>query len=150
MMVSNGYSKRRGPLRRPKVCKSSPNPGRCHPDPPPPPWPPSPFTFDFEYTYLLIMFPVTENWTLELNLTPGSSTFWWGSGVAPIRDVQWNLNIPGQSADIYVTGFDPAFGSYAVQRYVLPLVWNVPTPYSVTTWDTMSSPLIAAKADFTF
>lgn len=35
-MVSNGYSKRRGPLRRPKVCKASPNPGRCHPPPPPP------------------------------------------------------------------------------------------------------------------
>jgi len=30
-MVSNGLSKRRGPLRRPKVCKASPNPGRCHP-----------------------------------------------------------------------------------------------------------------------
>lgn len=36
-MVSNGYSKRRGPLRRPKVCTASPNPGRCHPPPPPPP-----------------------------------------------------------------------------------------------------------------
>lgn len=34
-MVSNGYSKRRGPLRRPKVCYASPNPGRCHPPPPP-------------------------------------------------------------------------------------------------------------------
>lgn len=33
-MVSNGYSKRRGPLRRPKVCLASPNPGRCHPPPP--------------------------------------------------------------------------------------------------------------------
>lgn len=36
-MVSNGYSKRRGPLRRPKVCESAPNPGRCHPPPDPPP-----------------------------------------------------------------------------------------------------------------
>lgn len=34
-MASNGLSNRRGPLRRPKVCKSDPNPGRCHPPPPP-------------------------------------------------------------------------------------------------------------------
>ena len=33
-MVSNGLSKRRGPIRRPKVCLSDPNPGRCHPEPP--------------------------------------------------------------------------------------------------------------------
>lgn len=37
MMVSNGLSARRGPLRRPKVCLTHPNPGRCEPPPPPPP-----------------------------------------------------------------------------------------------------------------
>ncbi len=36
MMVSNGLSARRGPLRRPKVCLTHPNPGRCEPPPPPP------------------------------------------------------------------------------------------------------------------
>lgn len=35
MMVSNGLSARRGPLRRPKVCLTHPNPGRCEPPPPP-------------------------------------------------------------------------------------------------------------------
>ena len=35
-MTSNALSKRRGPLRRPKVCKTAPNPGRCEPPPPPP------------------------------------------------------------------------------------------------------------------
>lgn len=35
-MASNALSARRQPLRRPKVCKSAPNPGRCHPPPPPP------------------------------------------------------------------------------------------------------------------
>lgn len=34
-MVSNGLSARRGPLRRPKVCLTHPNPGRCEPPPPP-------------------------------------------------------------------------------------------------------------------
>ncbi len=36
-MVSSALSSRRRFLRRPKVCKASPNPGRCHPPPPPPP-----------------------------------------------------------------------------------------------------------------
>lgn len=35
-MTSNALSSRRGPLRRPKVCKSLPNPGRCDPPPRPP------------------------------------------------------------------------------------------------------------------
>lgn len=34
-MASNGLSKRRGPLRRPKVCDTARNPGRCEPPPPP-------------------------------------------------------------------------------------------------------------------
>lgn len=34
-MVSNGLSNRRGPLRRPKVCLTHKNPGRCEPPPPP-------------------------------------------------------------------------------------------------------------------
>lgn len=34
-MVSCALSKRRGPLRRPKVCLTHPNPGRCEPPPPP-------------------------------------------------------------------------------------------------------------------
>lgn len=39
-MVSNSLSKRRGFKPRPDVCKSLPNPGRCHPpDPPEPPAP---------------------------------------------------------------------------------------------------------------
>ena len=33
-MVSNGLSARRGPLRRPKVCLTHKNPGRCEPPPP--------------------------------------------------------------------------------------------------------------------
>lgn len=33
-MTSNALSPRRGPLRRPKVCRESHNPGRCDPDPP--------------------------------------------------------------------------------------------------------------------
>lgn len=37
MMVSNALSARRGPLRRPKVCHTATNPGRCEPPPPPPP-----------------------------------------------------------------------------------------------------------------
>lgn len=35
MMVSNALSARRGPLRRPKVCLTHPNPGRCEPPFPP-------------------------------------------------------------------------------------------------------------------
>lgn len=34
-MPSNALSKRRGPLRRPKVCHTAKNPGRCEPPPPP-------------------------------------------------------------------------------------------------------------------
>lgn len=34
-MASSSLSKRRGPLRRPKVCHTAPNPGRCHPPPSP-------------------------------------------------------------------------------------------------------------------
>lgn len=34
-MVSNSLSKRRGPLRRPKVCTTHKNPGRCEPPLPP-------------------------------------------------------------------------------------------------------------------
>lgn len=41
-MVSSALSSRRTYLRRPKVCKTLPNPGRCEkpppPEPPPPPW----------------------------------------------------------------------------------------------------------------
>ena len=36
-MTSNGLSSRRAFFRRPKVCKSHPNPGRCEPPPPPQP-----------------------------------------------------------------------------------------------------------------
>ena len=35
-MASSALSARRGPLRRPKVCHASKNPGRCEPPPPPP------------------------------------------------------------------------------------------------------------------
>ena len=35
-MASNALSARRGPIRRPKVCLTHPNPGRCEPPPPPP------------------------------------------------------------------------------------------------------------------
>ncbi len=36
-MVSSALSSRRGLLRRPKVCFTHINPGRCEPPPPPPP-----------------------------------------------------------------------------------------------------------------
>lgn len=35
-MASNALSARRGPLRRPKVCTTPKNPGRCEPPPPTP------------------------------------------------------------------------------------------------------------------
>lgn len=48
-MVSSALSSRRGLLRRPKVCFTLPNPGRCEPPPPPPPiLPPRTFGIDEE------------------------------------------------------------------------------------------------------
>ncbi len=38
-MPSNALSSRRQPLRRPKVCYTAPNPGRCHEEPGPSPGP---------------------------------------------------------------------------------------------------------------
>ena len=73
-MVSSALSSRRRFLRRPKVCKASPNPGRCHPPPPPPPpivFPPVtiPGTSHFDADGLCLFAPL--NLAFDLARIPG-------------------------------------------------------------------------------
>ncbi len=80
-MVSSALSSRRGLLRRPKVCFTLPNPGRCDPPPPPPPpypgtieiipFPPytvdttTPFDFKVCHPDFPTNFEVTPEWTFS-------------------------------------------------------------------------------------
>lgn len=146
-MVSNGYSKRRGPLRRPKVCKASPNPGRCHP---PPPWPPHTFTFDFECTYMFIFFPQTFDWSLQVSKLPAPDWWWQGIDVAPDRRVDFNVHDVNETVRINVTGTDSGLGPYELELAAFPLIWGVSTSYIVIAWDFMSPNIISATARFTF
>lgn len=149
-MVSNALSKRRGPLRRPKVCKASPNPGRCHPPPPPVPWPATDFDFYFEYTYPWMVGPETESWTMNLSLT-GMPWIWWNDQVDPDhQEVMYTVDIVTETVYIWIDGYSVNFGPYFVSVTALPLVWGVQTPYTVTTWDTIPSGFISAKAQFLF
>lgn len=149
-MVSSALSKRRGPLRRPKVCKASPNPGRCHPPPPPVLWPLKCFSFYFEFGYNWETGPVIEDWTRPACNLPGLP-WWWriDDPVVPIL-VEFIVNEALHNVSIDIRGFSTNAGNYQVVKTDMPLVWGTQTPYVITTWDYMSPMLTSAKAVFLF
>jgi len=149
-MVSNALSARRGPLRRPKVCLTHPNPGRCEPPPPPIDWPPTTIDFDFEYTYWWFFLFKTVSWLLGLVRIPPAVWWWQGSGTGPVRSADFIVDDTAHTVTILVSGTNPDFGGYTVERNDFPLIWGVSTSYVVSSWDSMTSPLTEAEATFIF
>jgi len=55
-----------------------------------------------------------------------------------------------QTTFIIIDGWSDNMGTYFAARYALPLVWGIPTPYIVTTWDELTGWITAATAVFMF
>lgn len=148
MMVSNGYSARRGPLRRPKVCKASPNPGRCHPPPPGPPWPGPCLNFRFRYHWEMMGESGDVDWTIELCnfIQP-----WWYRHLDVTPDngtALLNLDHLSQTIHMWIDGTSPEPGPYEVDRYSFPAVWEIKTVYECDTWTNVSGNISLIKANF--
>lgn len=149
-MVSNALSARRGPLRRPKVCFSSPNPGRCHPPPPPPSWPPGAMPFGFTYTYDWFMGPQTESWGASI---PRFMTDWMWTllHIEPDNaEVVWSVTESTATADLDITGTSTDFGVYEARKSGIGVTLGVQTAYDIDTWDVLTPGLSGVHATFLF
>jgi hypothetical protein len=149
-MPSSALSKRRGPLRRPKVCKSSPNPGRCHPPQPPLEWPP--VAFDMHVMAVIEMEPMPESfdesvhleWNEMMELWMGNTPF--GAGNV---DAQFSINAVTEKGNLTISG-ELWAQFYQFNKSGLGLVWGVETAYSVSAWTFVDPPGSSCTAEFTF
>lgn len=150
MMPSNALSKRRGPLRRPKVCFTYPGVIHCPPPPPPPIWPPALFSLFFQYTYPWMGGPLTENWSMDMPiLTPPFQ--WWNSELLPDnQEANFTITDVTETLHLVVEGASVNFGAYHAEVFALPLIWGTTTLYTVTAWDVLTPGLNSAKSIFVF
>jgi len=150
-MVSNGYSARRVFLRRPKVCKTSPNPGRCHPPPPPPPpWPPEEFVIRWECTYTGMT--GVESFDVEITVTQTADPDVWAGTlvVGPYTySATWSVTTlpPTGELDLGRTG---GFLPIDALKNAEPIVSPPPSDYWITTWDSKSPWITYCSATFTY
>jgi len=148
MMVSNGYSARRVFLRRPKVCKSSPNPGRCHP--PLPPWPlfpfplrwiavaPAPHTaFDFDVTIILTSTALPNVYVGTLYL--GTSAY----------SAVWTIT---ESPDVGFLQLDASIPTISIQskKFAEPYTPDVVVVHDIVAWDSQTPYSYYSEAFFDF
>jgi len=149
-MASSSLSKRRGPLRRPKVCYASPNPGRCHPPPPPPSWPATCFVIHVEYNYNVPGGTETDTWSEEICYDEGLEE--WKKALFPPDNATVVLAAgpPWTTFVLRITGTNPFFGGYWVEVYAEPFVSPSVNTYVITVWDFESGSFNWFKATFDF
>jgi len=139
--MSSKLSVRRATVRKPKICASA----ACPPPPPPVPWPPAAFDLFFEYCWPDMMGEVCADWTEEI---PRFMESWdWVKEYFPPADwsVWWKLTEASHTAALEIWN-----GGGFARKYAIPVVWNVPTLYTITAWDNLASGWNRATAIFTF
>lgn len=146
-MVSNALSSRRRYLRRPKVCKSDPNPGRCHPPPPPPPppppvtCPPDVITGFFELTGNEWCVGPSHHWDFVCPRVPPAVDPWYYLLIRPgsppgevILMRLWQTPIP--KLYVYPQYWENfMFECHGGERANIPVVWCEHQSIVVDVWD---------------
>lgn len=149
-MSSSALSSRRTYLRRPKVCKSLPNPGRCQPTPPgdpPTPCPPAVLTGFFDFrgipdchgedhrrNFIALRDPDVEDpWQYASENPPFPNTDGVFFALAGPPS-------PSLFINTWYIGYAPAHCAYAI-RLNLPIVWCIHQYHVVETWDDITDGL---------
>ncbi len=151
-MASSSLSGRRGPLRRPKVCTASPNPGRCHPPPPPPPeeWPPDEFDVHFQYWWLMIPDIGFVQWDLTV-IRQQPDWIWAVGGPPPESATVWfSPEPPSPNMRLHIQGTAIEMFPYDAKAYPILIQTGVPTQYDITTWAELSGDIFTVEANFFF
>jgi len=150
-MPSNGLSSRRRYLRRPKVCKSAPNPGRCHPPPPlppPPDFPPTCLDVTFSYWFATPGDPAFQEWTVEICGEPGTG-WYWALDIGPDNaEVLLQYTSEWTFVKIEVTGQTPMGSGYHVLRNGFPVHSPPEDFYACAVWDVVDG--VIAPVEFSF
>jgi len=149
-MTSNALSTRRKFLRRPKVCKTLPNPGRCEPPPPPEPEPP-----DWPPDEVLLHW--IASWKggaldVEMLLTRVEEQWWWlhPETIAPIDyRASWKPDPETHLAELILL-FIFKGGAASCAKEDIPVLWGVETLYVITEWDVLIPGELSSQATFLF
>jgi len=146
-MTSNALSTRRKFLRRPKVCKTLPNPGRCEPPPPPPPdWPAD-----------LILLHWIASWrggSLDQEvplLRVGEQWYWFNDRFTPPTGYRcsWSVDVETQTAELILLLHNKATIATCAKEDI-PVTWNTETLYDITAWDVVIPSGMSSQAIFLF
>lgn len=85
---------------------------------------------------------------LELQIEPWD---WQGGEVAPDSAWgHWIVNDDAHTADLTIAGWNDQWGGYIVEKWNIPVIWNTPTLYVISSWDMIDWWLTSAVATFTF
>lgn len=85
---------------------------------------------------------------MELQIEPWD---WQGGGGPPDgTSGRWIVNDTAHTADLMITGWNEQWGTYWVEKYDIPVIWNTPTLYTISSWDMIDWFLTWAQAKFTF
>ena len=77
------------------------------------------------------------DWT-DINLPPDNAEVW------------WKVDIATHNASLEITGTSTVFGAYEARVATVPVAWDTPAIYVITSWNTLTPGLTSAEAAFTF
>lgn len=144
--MSNKLSKRRAVVMHPKICVAA----SCPPPPPPTAWPPATFPLLLEYTCIEMMGPCEGGDTIDMDR---DDPLWnWEGNGDPPESLWGSFQVDdfAHTAELTLSGWNDQWGTYWLQKSSIPIIWNTPTLYVISEWDTIDWWLITAVATFTF
>lgn len=122
----------------------------CPPPPPPPDWPPETFWLHFTAWFDFEGEPTPISWSVEM-LRQDGGTEWIGAGGPPDNaEAWWTIDEGPSTALLEIYGWHDNFGDYNARKWDIPVTWNVPTAYDITTWDEVTEGIEDPRATFTF